>query len=66
MKFDVSFGRWPNPSWRLSVVRLGPGWVRLEWWKLAVEVDDQPTPRKVAVAGALAAAAAFVKATACT
>jgi len=53
---EVSFGRWPRPSWVPSVVRLGPRWVRLEWWKLAVEIDDEP----VRIPAGAAAAAALV------
>jgi hypothetical protein len=57
MTVDISFGRWGYHA-HLSLVRIAPGWWRLEAGPLAIEVDDQPstlfTPRRLVLAALLA------------
>lgn len=43
MRFDLSWGRHKSPAVRPSWVAIAPGWWRLEWGPLALEIDDQPT-----------------------
>ena len=41
MQLDASYGRFVGtPSFRPTVCRIAPGWWRLEWNRLAVEIDD--------------------------